>query len=274
MPHPNPPEPTPAAREAATGQRRSRPRRPRPGPPGLTIEVQVLGGEAGRRLDQEQTEAIAAVLAWLAAHPPTAAAGSAAAGRPVGQPTATPTGTWPAQPRPSEAAAASTQTRTPGRWGASISEPTGPGPSDGPGGMEGGRSWSRHPTAVRVQAVGLVGAGRPVGEVARALGVHPAAVRRWVWQAWRRWGTAMGLPPPDSPDPPGCSQRGPDESGCSADAHQDQLRPQRHHATSGVFPPRSSSRGPPRSPCRCCIRPGFGTHWRPGGLPLAAPRAT
>jgi hypothetical protein len=78
MHHPNPPEPTPAAREAAAGHRRGRPRRPRPGPPGFTIEVQVLGGEAGRRLDQEQTEAIAAVLAWLAAHPPTAAAGSAA----------------------------------------------------------------------------------------------------------------------------------------------------------------------------------------------------
>jgi hypothetical protein len=80
MHHPNPPEPTPAAREAAAGHRRGRPRRPRPGPPGFTIEVQVLGGEAGRRLAQEQTEAVAAVLAWLAGHPPTAtaAAGSAA----------------------------------------------------------------------------------------------------------------------------------------------------------------------------------------------------
>jgi hypothetical protein len=50
----------------------------------------VLDGEAGRRLDQERTEAIAAVLAWLAAHPPTptAATGSAdaaAIGRPVGR---------------------------------------------------------------------------------------------------------------------------------------------------------------------------------------------
>jgi ABC-type sugar transport system substrate-binding protein len=48
--------------------------------------VQLLGGEAGRRLAQEQTEAVAAVLAWLAAHPPVfAAAGSAATGA-IGQP--------------------------------------------------------------------------------------------------------------------------------------------------------------------------------------------
>jgi len=59
------------------------------------------------------------------------------------------------------------------------------------------------PTAVRVQAVGLVGAGRPVGEVAPVLGVHPAAVRRWGWQAWRGWGSAMGLTQSDSLDPPG-----------------------------------------------------------------------
>jgi len=78
MHHPNPPGPAPAAREAAAGQRRRRPRRSRPGPPGFTIEVQLLGGEAGRRLAQEQTEAVAAVLAWLAAHPPTAATGSTA----------------------------------------------------------------------------------------------------------------------------------------------------------------------------------------------------
>jgi hypothetical protein len=82
MPHPDPP-PTPPAREpaaAAVGQGRSRGRRPRPGPPGFTIEVQLLGGEADRRLAQQQTEAIAALLAWLAAHPPTppAATGRAA----------------------------------------------------------------------------------------------------------------------------------------------------------------------------------------------------
>jgi hypothetical protein len=64
---------------AAAGQGRSRGRRPRPGPRGFTIEGQLLGGEAGRRLAQEQTEAIAALLVWLAAHLPTpAAVGSAA----------------------------------------------------------------------------------------------------------------------------------------------------------------------------------------------------
>jgi hypothetical protein len=76
-----------------------------------------------------------------------------------------------------------------------------PGPPGGPGSLGGGGSWSSSAPAVRVQAVGLVGAGQPVGEVARALGVHPAAVRRWVWQAWHRRGTAMGLTQPDSPDP-------------------------------------------------------------------------
>jgi hypothetical protein len=208
-PNPNPPR-KPPAREPAAGEGRSRGRRPRSGPPGFTYEVQLLGGEAGRRLAQEQTEAIAAVLAWLAGHPPTptAAAGSDAIGAPVGQSTATPTGTRPAQPSPAGAAAASTQTRTGGRGGASTPKPNGPGQSGGPGSLDGGGSWSTDPTAVRVQAVGLVGAGQPVGEVARALGVHPAAVRRWVWQAWRRWGTAMDLPQPDSPDPPAARNEG------------------------------------------------------------------
>ncbi len=64
----------------------------------------MLGGEAGRRLAQEQTEAITAVLAWLAAHPPpTSAAGSAAIGTPVGQPTATATGMRPRRAEPSRA---------------------------------------------------------------------------------------------------------------------------------------------------------------------------
>jgi len=72
------PRPTPSASESAASQGRSRGRRPRPGPPGFTYEVQLLGGEAGRCLAQEQTEAIIAVLAWLAAHPPTAATGPAA----------------------------------------------------------------------------------------------------------------------------------------------------------------------------------------------------
>ena len=86
-------------------------------PPGFTYQVQLLGGEAGRRLAQEQTEAIAAVLAWLAAHPPTGATGSAATaaiGRPVGQRPTMPTGTRPVPPSPAGAAGASTQTRTGG----------------------------------------------------------------------------------------------------------------------------------------------------------------
>jgi hypothetical protein len=71
----------PPSGEPAAGQGRSGGRRPRLGPPGFTYEVQLLGGEAGRLLAQEQTEAIAAVLAWLAGNPPSAAVatGSAAA---------------------------------------------------------------------------------------------------------------------------------------------------------------------------------------------------
>lgn len=61
---------------------------------------------------------------------------------------------------------------------------------------------SSYPTAVRVHAVGLVGAGQPLREVARALGVHPAAQCRRVLQAWRRWAAAAGLP--DSPAPSRC----------------------------------------------------------------------
>jgi hypothetical protein len=206
MPNPDP-RPTPPARQPAASQGRSRGRRPRPGPPGFTYEVQLLGGEAGRRLAQEQTEAIAAVLAWLATHPPmpTATTGPAAVavGKPGGQSTATRTGTRPAQPSSAGPADASTQRGTGGSGGGPTPTPNRPGSSGGPGGLEGGGSWSTDPTAVRVQAVGLVGAGRPVGEVARALGVYPAALRRWVWQAWHGWGTAMGLTQPDSPDPPG-----------------------------------------------------------------------
>ena len=197
MHHPDPPGPTPAAHQAAAGQRRSRPRQPRPGPPGFTIEVQLLGGEAGRRLDQEQTEAIAAMLAWLAAHPPTppAAAGSAAAaGMPVEQRPATRTG-----PHPAGAAGRSTQRGTGGSAGGPTPKSDASGQPGGRGGLEGGGSWWTDPRSVRVQGVGLVGAGWPVGEVARVLGVHPAALRRWVWKAWQEWGTATGLTQPDSP---------------------------------------------------------------------------
>jgi len=45
---------------------------------------------------------------------------------------------------------------------------------------------------VRARAVGLVGVGRPVGEVARLVGVHPGTVRRWVRQAMRRWAEPIG----------------------------------------------------------------------------------
>jgi Transposase len=199
MHHPDP-GPTPPPGESAAGQAHSRGRRPRPGPPGFTYEVQLLGGEAGRRLAQEQTEAIAALLAWLAAH---ASRGRVGGGRRHARRAETGDAdreaAGPAES--SRAAGASTQRGTGGGGGVPTPEPNEPGPSGGPGGLEGGGSWSRDPTAVRVHAVGLVGAGRPVGEVARALGVHPAALRRWVWHAWRGWGTAMGLTQSDSPDP-------------------------------------------------------------------------
>jgi len=123
MHHPDPRR-KPPAREpaAAAGQGRSRGRRPRPGPPGFTYEVQVLGGEAGRRLAQEQTEAAAAVLAWLATHPSTTAAtGSTASGdirKPVRATTAMPAETRPARPSLAGSAGASTQRGTRGRGGA------------------------------------------------------------------------------------------------------------------------------------------------------------
>jgi hypothetical protein len=111
------------------------------------------------------------------------------AGMPVGLSTAMPVGTRPAAPSPAGPADGSTQRGTGGSEGKPAPKPNRPGPSGGPGGLEGGGSWSTSPRAVRVQAVGLVGAGQPVGEVAGALGVHPAALRRWVWQAWHRWGS-------------------------------------------------------------------------------------
>ncbi len=229
MPNPDPAS-TPPARERAAGQARGRARRVRPGPPRFTIEVQLLGGEAGRRLDQEQAEAIAAVLAWLAAHPPTppSAAGSAAAavGTSVAQSTATPTRTRPARPSPAGATGASTQPRAGGSEGGSTPTSDASGLRGGRGGLEGGGSWWTDPRSVRVQALGLVGAGWPVGEVARALGVHPVALRRWVWQAWHEWGTAMGLTRPDSPDLPGDREegrQGPGSDGANQD--QDQLWP-------------------------------------------------
>lgn len=59
----------------------------------------------------------------------------------------------------------------------------------------------------RAWAVGLVGVGRPVGEVARLVGVHPGTVRRWVRQATGRWadpaGAATGGEQPTGPNPGG-----------------------------------------------------------------------
>jgi Transposase len=182
-PKPNPrPDRQPREPAADPTPVHGRGRRARPGPPGFTFEVQLVGGEEGRRLEQEQTEAIIEVLAWLAAHPPAATAATRS-------------------PTASIATNAGTDagTRT-GRNASGDALPTAPTPDgpDQPGRphspddrIRGSRSY---PTAVRVQAVGLVGVGEPLEEVARALEVHPAALRRWVLQAWRRWVAAVGLP--------------------------------------------------------------------------------
>jgi hypothetical protein len=138
MPNPDP-RPTPPARQPAASQGRSRGRRPRPGPPGFTYQVQLLGGEVGRRLAQQQTEAIAAVLAWLATHPPTpaAAAGSAATG--VGRPGGRHGDAGRGAAGPAGPAGQWMGARSGGRARAEVSrnpEPNAPGPSGGPGGLE------------------------------------------------------------------------------------------------------------------------------------------
>ena len=175
------PQPRPDRQPRAPGADRpasgGRGRRARPGPPGFTFEVQLVGGEEGRQLEQEQTEAIIEVLAWLAAHPPIA----------------TPTASTATN------AGMDAGTRT-GRSGSGDAPPSRPmaGRPDQPGRPHSPDDRTRrsrsYPAAVRVHAVGLVGVGQPLGEVARALNVHPAALRRWVWQAWRRWAAAVGLP--------------------------------------------------------------------------------
>jgi hypothetical protein len=160
---------------------RGRRRRARPGPPGSTFEVQLVGGEEGRRLEQQQTEAIIEVLAWLAAYPrpaPTTATRSAATLATKRSTTAS-----------TDTNAATNATTRTGRTGSGDALPSTP-------------TSSSYPTAVRVRAVGLVGAGQPLREVACALGVHPAALRRRVLQTWRRWAAAAGLP--DSPAPSRC----------------------------------------------------------------------
>ena len=223
MPIPNPTprldqQPSELAADPTSPPSRGRGRRVRPGPPAFTFEVQLLGGEAGRQLEQEQTEAIIEVLAWLAAHPPppTTATRSAAAttSGPARTTTGMSTGTGPASaPGPAGLTTASTGTRTGTSRSGDAPTPRPdsqglPGRSSSPDGRTRG-SWS-YPAAVRVQAVGLVGVGQPPGEVARALDVHPAALRRWVWQAWRRWAAAAGLP--EDPAPSCCPDDGQDGS--------------------------------------------------------------
>lgn len=114
--------------------------------PGFSYEVRLVGGEAGRRLEREQTEVIAEVLRWVATSAGLATGGAQTGSRAGGA------GVGPADPPPSAPRVG---------W---------------PYGLE-----------VRAQAVGLVGVGRPVREVARLVGVHPATVRRWVREAVGRW---------------------------------------------------------------------------------------
>jgi hypothetical protein len=123
-PNPNPPR-KPPAREPAAGEGRSRGRRPRSGPPWFTYEVQLLGGEAGRRLAQEQTEAIAAVRPGLPAtlprplprQGPTPSArpsGRARRRRPEhGRPSRAPQGQRPPARRPGRAGAGVRRHRSP-----------------------------------------------------------------------------------------------------------------------------------------------------------------
>jgi len=37
--------------------------------PGFSYQIRLIGGEAGRRVEREQAEAIADVLRWFAANP-------------------------------------------------------------------------------------------------------------------------------------------------------------------------------------------------------------
>jgi hypothetical protein len=114
--------------------------------PGFSYEIRLVGGEAGRRLERQQAEAVAEVLRWLAANP------------------------------------------QPGRGGAEGIPQAGRG-SPGPANLPSSAPQVGWPYGleVRARAVGLVGVGRPVGEVARLVGVHPGTVHRWVRQAARRW---------------------------------------------------------------------------------------
>jgi hypothetical protein len=98
------------------------------------------------------------------------------------------------------------------------------------------RGWPRaqlDPPARPAIAVRLAGRADERDHAHRPDG--PAALRRWVWQAWRGWGTAMGLTQSDSPPDPPAARNEASRGQGSAGAHQDQLWPQRHGDSAGVF---------------------------------------
>jgi hypothetical protein len=70
--------PRPPTAAPTRGRGRSQGGRARPGPPGFSFELRLVGGEEGRRLEQQQTEAIVEVLAWLSTHPPATPTASSA----------------------------------------------------------------------------------------------------------------------------------------------------------------------------------------------------
>src|SRR6266508_3725591 len=133
----------------ASGDKPAAGRRRRSQRPGFSYQVRLIGGVAARRLEREQAEASAEALRRLAANRDPATLGAAQA--------VTQTGSGPVRPADAD-------------------------PSPGQQAV----GWP-YPPEVRAHAVGLVGVGRPVREVARLVGVHPATVRRWVRQAMRRW---------------------------------------------------------------------------------------
>jgi hypothetical protein len=117
--------------------------------PGFSHQIRLVGGDAGRRVEREQAEAIAEVLRWFAANPGSVSPGAA-----------------PAVPRAGR-----------GLVGAVPAEvASGSGEVGWPYSLE-----------VRARAVELVGVGRTVREVAGLVGVHPGTVRGWVRQAVGRW---------------------------------------------------------------------------------------
>ena len=120
--------------------------------PGFSYQIRLVGGEEGRQLEREQAQAIAEALRWLATTEGSRAQAAVQAIPQAG-------GLVEDAPASADVAARSCS------------------PTVG---------WP-YPLEVRTHAVGLVGVGQPVGEVAQLVGVHPATVRRWVRQAVRRW---------------------------------------------------------------------------------------